>query len=191
MRLTIKDNRLLIENSERDNFFWHEASYFELTHFFGEGQDSYIKVNVSGDYSVKKDCKSDSLFLAYRAVAHDSYGLKKCIELCRKYGVEVDSCVYDVKEHMSSEENRIYSLYQKRLEEEKTVDIWERKKKYGCKGCKELVATYEDEWKCAVSGEAVEVKNSPDFYNGVHYLFNYLPYPNEKCKYKKEIVKNG
>lgn len=77
-----------------------------------------------------------------------------------------------------------------RAERERKASRWQLIQKHGCQGCSKLSKVGDDDYICKHTGQSLEVKNNPCFYNGMYYLFNYVPCPCEGCLYKFEEEKN-
>lgn len=105
------------------------------------------------------------------------------------WGVEVDEAVRTEFAERLSVLNAILSAEEERLQNERQerekVKLWEDKCKNGCGKCKYRKRGYDDNF-CKASGslELLEEKQVPKYTNGIHYLFNYEPFPSENCPYR-------
>ena len=117
--------------------------------------------------------------------------LSRILIAADKYGIEVSEEVEEAYRVMSERQRTI----QQGLEEQRRIEAeakhkceqWERLQKNGCKGCKNCRPTgYDDDYKCLASGDELEVKNSPGYVGLIYKLFNYIPFPTDRCPYKCE-----
>lgn len=81
----------------------------------------------------------------------------------------------------------------KRIEAEeqaKKEQEWKNLKENGCKGCKNCFRVYqgEDDYICEATKEELAIGNRPtyDYINHVYRLFNYVPFPTDKCPFNTE-----
>ena len=93
--------------------------------------------------------------------------------------------------------NELHALLEperKRKEAERQAELkkqyqrekWESLCKNGCNSCGrcEHIRIDGDDFRCAASGDLLDDKNVRKYINGIHYLFNYEPFPNGNCVYK-------
>lgn len=108
------------------------------------------------------------------------------------YGVQIDN---DVREYIKKRRDAEAVEYAKKREAEAAEREqqareaeWARKCRDGCGRCGNLLCIGDDDYKCTVSGELLEVKNKPG-YDGInYYLFNYKPFPSMKCPYNHNRI---
>lgn len=109
--------------------------------------------------------------------------IERLIDCAIKFGVVVDDAVYERVNALRAalEEQRLREV--KEREEREKRELWQRKCEHGCGICKYRRRVMDDHY-CAASGDLLNDKNVPKCYNGVHYMFNYEPFPSENCVYK-------
>lgn len=117
--------------------------------------------------------------------------LKKILISADKHRIEVSEEVEEAYREMSERRRTIQQGFeeQRRLEaeEEQKREQWKRFQKNGCKGCSNCRPTgFDDDWKCTASGDDLTVKNCPGYEGLIYKLFNYIPFPTDKCPYKYE-----
>lgn len=112
-----------------------------------------------------------------------------CVELLRLgwiidsavgHGIEIDPAVYEKE----SEIKKLCDKYAPSPEPIIEPSEYEKKCKYGCKGCRYL-KRWNDDHVCTATGDILSEKNVPGYDGFVYQLFNYVPFPNENCIFNK------
>ncbi len=99
--------------------------------------------------------------------------------------VEVDAAVYERLEDLSAVIAVDDSKKSLEREAKKRRELWESRCRDGCDGC-EYLRRDNDDRLCAVTKELLEEKNVSKNIGSVHYMFNYVAFPSEKCPFKVE-----
>ena len=123
------------------------------------------------------------IFVPFQDEEYEARVIRKIIHHAKEYEVEVEEAVYDrLKALEASTEAKRLREVEERQKREK-AELWKRKCERGCGKC-EFRKNALDDTYCAASGDLLEERHVPKYINGVHYLFNYEPFPSENCVYK-------
>lgn len=104
------------------------------------------------------------------------------IESAEEHGIEIDNAV---REQLAALERKFKKTEQSVKESPREPTKWEKLCKDGCGSCGHK-RRCGDDFICAASGDILPEENKPEYYNGVYYLFNYVPYPSENCIYNEK-----
>lgn len=132
---------------------------------------------------LKMEYKPYSFTTEYDQVKQFESYLKSCLAEAHVNDIELSE---DFKELCVATARRCKELYEIEVTKEqarKAKSEWQRLCENGCSGCPNK-ARWNDDFVCKASGDTLEEKNIPGSVYGQHVLFNYVPFPSDKCPYK-------
>lgn len=187
MRISVEDDIVVCSIEDKNKKFLLEASgcFHGFYHNKLRLALFFVMENTSEIERIREEFKQLRRLL--RLV--EQYGGENSVLydgiLHKEKAVKVDAAVYERLEDLGA----IIAAdeYKKSLEREtqKKREFWDSKCRDGCGNCNYLRKDGDDQ-NCAVTKELLDEKNAPGYINGVHYMFNYVAFPSEKCPFKVE-----
>lgn len=178
MKLSVEDGIVVCSLEDKSHSFLRQTH-----HLFKGFYHDKLRMNFFPDSA---DSEIDSVTKELNIMsAIYSYAI-------RCYGIEIDDSFTERRKALNEKLEAYWAPIRaaeqeqraKEREEKEAQERWVRLSLKGCTGCTDCRPTYEDEWKCAASGDDLEVKNCPGYDGVIHYLFNYKPFPTDNCPFK-------
>lgn len=182
MLISLEDGIVVLSIEDRHEDIKNEL-FMSASHWLFEGfYRGKLKIN-----SIYKDNSQNRTIYEIEEEQHlirliilnaDTYRIPIDVAVRKEFAERLDF----LESILKVEEERLVRENEKR----KQLSLWEDKCKNGCGDCKYRRRGYDDNF-CVAGGKReliTEERNVPKYINGVHYMFNYEPFPLENCPFK-------
>lgn len=171
MKLEIRDGRIGADMSEPNSAFvfsTREAFIGPVSVPFRYADIAPVGTEYTDRYSVSADARTLGYILKY---AHSC-------------GVEAAPEVVQYAEELKKRYKAMQEALVKTWGERDKSAVWRQLKRSGCGGCKNCGSYGEDSFWCSACGEELRTENRPTPYAELYYLYNWVPFPSERCPKK-------
>lgn len=171
MKLEIRDGRIGADMSEPNSAFvfsTREAFTGPASVPFRYADIAPVGTEYTDRYSVSADART----LGY---------ILKCAHSC---GVEAAPEVVSYAEELKARYEAMQEALVKSWGERDKSAVWRQLKRNGCGGCKNCESYGEDSFWCSACGEELRTENRPTPYAELYHMYNWVPFPSERCPKK-------
>lgn len=181
MKLYTENKELYFDYSEVNMSAPLDRAESQCRHYLMETNCEWLETNKP--QIVKMEFTPSEWRTEYGNARHYESLLKDCFYKAKAFPlIEITPEVEELLIKTAKRSQELYEAEVKKEQEFKRKAEWERKCENGCGSCPNKKRCGDD-YFCAVSGDILPEKSTPQSYGKIVYLFNNEAFPTENCTY--------